>query len=141
MEDRIEINGTWYVREDIVSQTVEPKIDVDKDLTFTESCIYENDDYAFEVSRIRKGNENSEFYDDCSIEFTDKRSGDRDTWIRDYWDSTNWMIGVLDNNPESLAHLKESVCPEGEEIVKLLLMKLAEMKWLNLYKKHKNGNE
>ena len=40
------------------------------------------------------------------------------------------MRGVLTNDPESLADLRESVCPQGEEEFKAFLKVLKEEEWL-----------
>jgi len=58
MQDRIQINGVWYVREDI-SKEEEKDIEV----TYSMSCHYENDDYVWEATRLMKDDEISYYPD------------------------------------------------------------------------------
>jgi hypothetical protein len=88
MENRIEINGVWYVREDAITDPLDHLEAEEMDLTFSEECCFESNKYCFVASRIRRDGED-EFYPDVSIKFTDKRSGDRDTWKEAYWDNNN----------------------------------------------------
>ena len=46
MENRIEINGVWYVRENANIDHIEPE---EMDLTFSEECCYENNKYCFVI--------------------------------------------------------------------------------------------
>ena len=79
MENRIQLNGVWYVREDLVPETTtntkEHFFDPD-DVTNFEACVYETDDYCWEASRLRK-NEDGSFYPSIDIKFTDKTPEDR----------------------------------------------------------------
>ena len=118
--DRIQINGVWYVRE-----TQEQEIILD-DLTKTLNIIYENENYSWEATRIYK-DDGETFYDTFDIEFTDKRVK---PWKTDLWDNNAWMRGILINDPVSLEHLRESVCPQGEAELKAFLTKLKEEEWL-----------
>lgn len=131
MENRIEINGVWYVREDDINDSLDHLEEEEIDLTFSEECCYETDKYCFVASRLRK-DESGEFYPDISITFTDKRSGDRDTWKEEYWDNNSWLRGILENNPESLGHLREVLCDKGVKQFKMFLRKLVEVKWLKI---------
>jgi hypothetical protein len=55
MENRIQINGVWYVMEGQTPTTaLSYEIDEDK-LTYLESCVYENEKYCFEATRIYNG--------------------------------------------------------------------------------------
>ena len=132
MEDRIEINGVWYVREDAITDSLDQLESVEMDLTFSEECCYETDKYCFVASRIRK-NESGEFYPDISITFTDKRSGNRDTWKEEYWDNNNWLKGILEGNPESVESLdnETELCKEGKRQFKGFLNRLVEEGWIN----------
>ena len=99
--------------------------------TFTEECCVETDKYCFVASRLRKGG-GDEFYPDISITFTDKRTGDRDTWKEDYWDNNNWFKGILEGNIESIASLDEEtgLCLQGKRQLKGFLNRLVEEGWL-----------
>ncbi len=127
MENRIEINGVWYVREDANIDHIEPE---EMDLTFSEECCYEDNKYCFVASRIRKNED--EFYPDISITFTDKRSGNRDTWKEEHWDNNKWFIGILENDPLTIASLKEEndICAQGKKQLKSFLKRLVEEEWL-----------
>lgn len=131
METRIEINGVWYIREDAINDSLDILEEEEMDLTWTEECIYENDDYCFVASRIKK-DDSEEFYPDISIKFTDKRHSDRTEWTDEHWDNNSWFRGILENNPESLQHLREALCDKGVKQFKMFLRKLIEVKWLKM---------
>lgn len=133
MENRIEINGVWYVREDAIDDPLDHLEDEEMDLTFSEECTFETDKYCFVASRIRRdGSSNDEFYPDISITFTDKRSGNRDIWKEEYWDNNNWFKGILEGDPESIKSLNEEtdIGPQGKRQFKAFLNRLVEEKWL-----------
>lgn len=131
MENRIEINGVWYVREDAINDTLDYIEDEEMDLIFSEECSYETDKYCFAASRVRRDG-GDEFYPDIDIEFTDKRSGDRDTWKKEYWDNNNWFKGILEGKAESIVSLDEEtdICPQGKRQLKEFLKRLVEEGWL-----------
>ena len=120
MQNRIQIDGVWYVREQ-----QEPEVQLD--ITRFEGMVTESDKYCFEANRTQKTVCPPEYYDDIDIEFTDKRSK---PWKTDSWDNNAWMRGVLINDPVSLEHLKESVCLQGEAEFKTFLKALKEEGWL-----------
>lgn len=128
MESRIEINGVWYVREDVNIDHIE---DEEMDLTFSEECCYETEKYCFVASRVKRDGRD-EFWPDLIITFTDKRTGDRDTWKEDYWDNNNWFKGILEGNIESIASLDEEIrlCLQGKRQLKGFLNRLVEEGWL-----------
>lgn len=132
METRIEINGVWYVREDTINDSLDILDEEEMDLTWTEECIYEIDDYCFVASRIKKDGDENEFYTDIDIKFTDKRYHGRTEFIEEYWDNNSWFRGILENNPESLRDLREVLCDNGVKQFKMFLRKLVEVKWLKM---------
>ena len=131
MENRIEINGVWYVREDAITDPLDHLEAEEMELTFSEECCYETDKYSFVASRIRRYG-GDEFYPNIAIEFTDKRSGDRDTWKEEYWDNNNWFKGILYGNSDSIESLDEEtdLCPQGKRQFKGFLNRLVEEGWL-----------
>ena len=131
MENRIEINGVWYVREDAINDSLDILDEEEMDLTFSEECVYENDDYCFIASRIKK-DDSEEFYDTIDIKFTDKRYHGKTEFVEEYWDNNSWFRGILENNPESLEHLREALCDKGVKQFKMFLRKLVEVKWLKM---------
>ena len=131
MENKIEINGVWYVREDIINDSLDHLEMEEIDLTFSEECCFESREYCFVASRTKKDN-CEEFYEDIDVKFTDKRSGDRDTWKEEYWDNNNWLKGILEGKAESIVSLDEEtdICPQGKRQLKGFLNKLVEEGWL-----------
>jgi hypothetical protein len=131
MKNRIEINGVWYVREDAIIDPLDHLEDEELDLTFSEECVYETDKYCFVASRIRQ-EDSDEFYPDITITFTDKRSGDRDTWKEEFWDNNNWFKGIIEENSESIKSLNNEteLCSQGKRQFKAFLDRLVEEGWL-----------
>lgn len=108
MEERICINGVWYVREKISNFN---KIK-SEDVTNTLNSIWESDNWCFESSLILKGEDPTDHYPDPSLTITDKR-GLRKDWVETETDNPRWMIGVLENDPESLVEANNIFTPEG----------------------------
>ena len=131
IEDRVQINGVWYIREDAINDSLDHLEDEEMDLAFSEEYHLETDKYCFTASRLRKG-DSDEFYQDISITFTDKRSGDKDTWKEEYWDNNNWFKGIIEGNPESVESLNEEteLCSQGKRQFKAFLYRLVEEGWL-----------
>ena len=123
MEDRIQLNGEWYVRE---QPNPEPELDITDNIIRFRGISYESDKYVFEATIIRKPGSEFEYYD-CDIEFKDKRTR---PWTEDLWDNPTWVKGVLNNNPESLEELRKTVCPQGEAEFKAFLKVLKQEGWL-----------
>ena len=119
MQDRIQIDGVWYVREQ-----QEPEVEIN--IIRSESRIIESDKYCFNASRLERSDAPGTYYDGIDIEFTDKRSK---PWKTDSWDNNAWMHGVLDNDPESLSAL-DHLCPQGIAELKAFLKVLKEEGWL-----------
>ena len=122
MQDRIEINGVWYIREDLANNQVE-----DFELSFSLQAMHEDDNYVWEAKRLYKDDTKSSFYDDIDIKFTDKRVK---PWKEDHWDNNFWMKGVLSNDPESMTDAKESMCDNGIKTFRVFLNKLKEEGWI-----------
>lgn len=114
MENRIQINGVWYVKE----EKQQPKIDK---IIYFKGAVFENEDYVWKATKIEK--EDGSFFDGLDIEFTDKREK---PWKEEHWDNDNWFKGILDNNPDSMEYAKESMGDEGIKMFKAFLTKLVE---------------
>ena len=123
MQDRIEINGVWYISEDLANKEEEE----DFELSFSLQAMYEDDKYCWEATRLYKTDLESSFYDDIDIKFTDKRVK---PWKEEHWDNNAWMKGVLNNEFEALVDANESMCPNGVKTFKIFLNKLKEEGWL-----------
>lgn len=120
-DNRIEINGVWYVREDVVDKQVE-----DFELVFSLQAMYEDDKYCWEATRLMKDDRNS-YYPDIDIKFTDKRVK---PWKEEYWDGNGWLNNVLTNDSDAIKGAKESMCDNGIKTFKIFLNKLKEEGWL-----------
>jgi hypothetical protein len=123
MMDRIQINGVWYVREDF--NYVREK-EREMNLTFSQTCTYETDEYCWEATRLYKDKET--FYPDIDIKFTDKSW--TKPWQEEYWDNNAWMKGVLEEDPESIFEAKNNMNDEGIADFRAFLKKLVELEWL-----------
>jgi hypothetical protein len=123
MMDRIQINGVWYVREDL-NQVLEEEREMD--LTFSQICTYETDEYCWEAMRIYK--DEKTFFPDIDIKFTDKT--DPKPWREEHWDNNAWMKGVLNEDPESIFEAKNSMNDKGISDFREFLKKLVEHEWL-----------
>jgi hypothetical protein len=125
MEDRIQINGVWYKREEDSAEETES--------TFWEVTDYigkvaESKLYVFKAERIYRDGIDSELYSGVDIEFTDKRI--LGNWKTEYWDNNTWMINVLNDEPDALKELRKSVCERGELEFKAFLKTLVNEGWL-----------
>ena len=122
MEDRIQINGVWYIRENITQEPDE--LDIREDITCFKGCVYENGKYCWEATVI-----DSPHYDTVDVKFTDKREKPRK---EEHWDNSEWLRGVYNDEPESLVELEETnLCDEGVKIFKQFLgVLINDKKWL-----------
>jgi len=128
MKNRIEIDGVWYIREDNTTPEVKPQLE--PSIAY-EGLVFESDLYCFEATRLR--DDDGEFYDkECSIKFTDKSkySGLGDVEIEEIWDNAEWMIGILNNDPEAIEEALESLCSRGIEEFRVVVRELAEKGWI-----------
>ena len=126
MEERIQVNGVWYVRE-----TPETEIE-DKDITVSMERIWESSDWCFIANIIMKDDAETldDHYPDPYIKITDKRSDDRKDWIEDEVDNPNFMFGVLEGNPESMIDANEMFDKQGLEEFRAFLLYLNSIGWL-----------
>jgi hypothetical protein len=130
MEDRIQINGVWYTREDN-QPTQEIKPLKREDVTAFKGFVYETDKFCYEVTIIAKDGlfEEGEYHDNINIKFTDKRIK---PWVEDHWDSMGWFRGVSENNPDSINSLINENEMEVEDILEFrsFLAFLKQQGWL-----------
>jgi hypothetical protein len=127
MENRIEINGVWYVREDAITNPLTHLEEEEFELIFSKECLYETDKYCFVASKIRK-DDSDEYYQDISITVKEKINGDQ----KEYWDNNLWFKGILRGNPESIESLNKdtTLCEQGKRQFKAFLHILKEEGWL-----------
>ena len=93
--DRVEINGVWYVREEVQveKQNGFNFIEMELDPTHTEDLIYEDERYLLEYSIIK----NPGICKMCSLEIQDKL-----TEQTEYWDNEKFLLGLSQLNGESI---------------------------------------
>ena len=127
MEDRIQINGVWYVRQDSIEQH-NTKVEFNKEeVTHTRSCVYETDKYCWEASILVDEHNipmcktfGTKVTYLLSIKFTTKFT-DPLSCVVEYWDSLAWFEGMLENNPESLKDIGGVMDEEGIKIFQKFL--------------------
>ena len=119
MEDRIQINGKWYVRE-------EQPIEID--IIQFQGMLTESDEYCFKATRTER-DDTGEYYKGVDIEFTDKRV---QPWRTEYWDNDIWLNGVLEDDTDALHCLRKEIrmSPIGISELKAFIKVLKEEKWL-----------
>jgi hypothetical protein len=124
MEDRIQINGEWYVKESTTYDAHQKELD----LTYFEGCVYETDKYCFEVTRLYKDYSKNEFYSSSiDIKFTDKRT---QPWKMDRWDRVSWLIGVHHNDKDALNDVFELMDADGVRELKDFIRELINKGWI-----------
>ena len=132
MENRIQINGVWYVREDLVPETTtntkEHLFDPDN-VTHLEACVYETVNYCWEASRIRK-KEDGSFYPGIDVKFTDKTPEDRKDWIEGHWDNNYWMMAVFNGEKDALDEAAKVMNKQGVKTFREFLGYLNDLGWL-----------
>jgi hypothetical protein len=121
MENRIEINGVWYVKE-------ATKKHIELDPTHFDGCVVENEEFCMEATRIFR-NDGTPYDDSVTIECTDKRSSDRKDWETEHWDNNEWLRGVLKNNPESMKELPDMGI-DNIQFLQTFLQYLTDKGWL-----------
>lgn len=131
MEDRIEINGVWYIKEDVATSKfekvtiseLEPGIKYD-------GFVFESNLYAFDCTRIY--DEDGNLYKDGNvcIKFTDKSVVNAIKEYQEHWDNVDWMNGIIENEVEAIEEAMESLCPQGFVELKEVLSVLRVAAWL-----------
>jgi len=126
MEERIQVNGVWYVRE-----TPETEIE-DKEITVSMERIWESSEWCFIATVIMKNNAETldDHYPDPYIKITDKRSDDRKDWVEDEIDNPIFMWNVLEGESNSIAIAREMFDQYGLNEFKAFLLHLIKVGWL-----------
>lgn len=97
MEDRIQINGTWYVKEQPDAVVEERQVEV-----FEYKCLmYEDQRFCFEATIDIKDNGILDILD--LIKVTDKRVK---PWKEEIWDRLDFFRGCLERGSYALSSLK-----------------------------------
>lgn len=123
MEDRIQINGVWYIRED--SLKPESKKDFDFEITETRELRIESENYTLVGSVLF---EDERFIMPAlKIEFTGGKEHGRES---EFWDNESFLFGLATGNHESM----EGITGESEELIeasKLITKRMMELRWVN----------
>ena len=127
MEDRIEVNGVWYIKEESdVESTIsqlEPGVRYD-------GFVFESNLYAFDCTRIYDEDGNLFKDGNVCIKFTDKSVVHDITEYQEHWDNVDWMRALLINEPESIEEAMESLCSQGFAELKEVLTTLRVAAWI-----------
>lgn len=109
MQDRIQINGTWYIREDqsVNTEMTKPVIREisDDEITQTYSITYEKDDWCFEAHMLVMDDDYT--LNNIKVDWMDITDKRDDAHIEDSTDNPSWMIGVLEGSSESMEDANE----------------------------------
>jgi hypothetical protein len=128
MEDRIQVNGFWYVREtDAIPDPLRMTIIDEFDVTRSLCRVWENDDWAFEAKILLEpdGTELEDTWGDCWIVITDK-----DTDEEHSIDNPTWMLGVIEGAALSMEEANKMMTPEGIRLFRGFLSLLIKNGWL-----------
>ena len=123
--ERIQINGEWYVKENTIEPLINPE-----DVTHSIECVWENGNWCFAASLIAKEDDFNDCYDDVYLKITDKRNEDKENWVETDVDNDKWILGVLENNPESMEDANEMFGDEGLKYFKAFALYLIDKRWL-----------
>ena len=118
MENRIKIDGTWYVKEHSEDLII-PVVAYD-------GRTYETNLYRFEVSRVHD-DEGKPFEDAIDIEITNKTVT---PFKISHSDNPRWLIGVINDNKESLEEAGDVFNKEGLQQFKYVIQDLIKIGWL-----------
>jgi hypothetical protein len=123
MEDRIQINGAWYIKEEPATESQK-----ELDLAYAEMCSYEVLDYCFEATRMFKDYDKSEFYKDTlDIKFTDKRTK---AWKTNTWDGVDWFRAIYGNDKRAINEALEVMNEYGIMELKNFIGHLIKIGWI-----------
>jgi hypothetical protein len=120
-ENRIQINGEWYVKESIIAD--KRLVIEDSDITRYEGAVYENENYCWEATKIYR--DDGTLHEGVTIKFTAKITGKIE-----YWDNDDWMVRVHENEAAAMETARESMNEEGVAHFQAFIGKLVEMFWL-----------
>ena len=128
MENRIQVNGIWYVRETPEVSYVEEQYEVSDSL----QCVYENSEWCFEASILlkRDATELTDTEGTPWIKITEKSRMVDNKTFEDEVDSEAWMLGVYDGAPESLKEANRIFDRDGLRYFTSFIGKLIEKGWL-----------
>ena len=118
MEERIEVNGVWYVKEKALEEELF--------ITEFDGIVYENDLFSLEVTRLK--DEDGTPTESILMEYTSKAQ----PHIKECWDNVDWMIGVYRNSPVSIRQLYPLMGEERIKQIQSIIGTLIEKGWIKL---------
>lgn len=129
MEDRIQVNGVWYVKE--TTKAVVSYIE-EFDVTRSLSRVWENDDYAFEAKILLApdGTELEDIWGDCWLTITEKVGHTNASWVEHSIDNPTWMLGVYEGDPLSMEEATKMMTSDGIRLFRDFLSLLIKNGWL-----------
>ena len=132
MEDRIQINGFWYAKEEepIAVEYVAPTISQLDPCTKYDGMVFESNLYAFDCTRIYDKDGNLYKDGNVCIKFTDKSVIHDIEKYQEHWDNEDWMNGIIENNVEAIEEAMESLCSQGFAELKEVLITLRVAAWI-----------
>ena len=105
MEDRIEINGVWYVKESILKNQTQKLPEMDFTHGMEKYLIYEDDNICLDA-RKDVTNETSDYIE---VNFTNKNIK---PWKEDTWDNKSFLRGIAIEDSESMESLRNETDAE-----------------------------
>ena len=101
--DRVEINGVWYVREDLAPakksvnefKFVDNQEYMSRNVAHTERLTYEDEDYLLELDGLVT--QKLGILSMISLKIVDKNTGKYECW-----DNEHFLRGLIELNPESI---------------------------------------
>ena len=125
--DRVEINGVWYVKEDVQvnKQNGFSFIEMDLDPTHTEDLIYEDGRYLLEFSVIK----NVGTCTMAALEIQDKLTEETE-----YWDNDDFLLNLSQLNETSIesALVRVGRLDITDELLNIIINLLKDAVKLNL---------
>ena len=118
MEERIEVNGVWYVKEKALQEELF--------ISEYDGIVYENDLFSLEVTRLK--DEDGTPTESILMEYTSKAQ----PHIKEVWDNVDWMIGVYRNSPASIRQLYPLMGEERIKQIQSIIETLIEKGWIKL---------
>jgi hypothetical protein len=118
MEERIEVNGIWYVKEEALQEELF--------ISEFDGIVYENDLFSLEVTRLK--DQDGIPTENILMEYTSKAH----PHIKECWDNVDWMIGVYRNSPTSVRQLYPLMGEDRIRQIQSIIGTLVGKEWIKL---------
>ena len=112
MENRILINGEWYVKESDIQKT-EPVHPISVETTDSLISEYQFGDYRWKSQRLYRNSSVEDFYPGFYIEFIDFGANGHWNEVTEFWDNSIWFARLLVRDSDAFAEARESMSDEG----------------------------